>query len=126
VGDCNDFAILMSAIIEEIGGTSRILLAQNNSTGGHAYAEIYLGASNDPNNQLEEIINWLKQNYDTDMIYTHIDTDTKDVWLNLDWGQDEKGNAYPGGPFFQGDKHIVIRISDKPAKTPPKLPEGAA
>ena len=43
VGDCDDFAILMSALIESIGGTTRVILAHNNSTGGHAFAEVYLG-----------------------------------------------------------------------------------
>jgi S-layer protein (TIGR01567 family) len=117
-GDCDDFAILMSALIESIGGTTRIILARNNTEGGHAYAEVYLGNLKEPNDQVEGIINWLKQKFNTDKIYTHIDTETKDVWLNLDWGADEMGNMHPGGPFFSGDKHIVINIRDKYAKTP--------
>jgi tetratricopeptide (TPR) repeat protein len=123
-GDCDDFAILMSALIESIGGTTRIIFAQNNSIGGHAYTEVYLGQLNATNNQVESVINWLKQNYDTDEIYTHIDTDTKDIWLNLDWGEDERGYAYPGGPFFKGSRHILINIRDEYAKTPLLLPEG--
>ena len=122
-GDCDDFAILMAALVESIGGTTRIILARNNSTGGHAYTEVYLGQLGTKNSQVEEIINWLKQKFNTDKIYTHIDTDTKDVWLNMDWGPDEKGNAHPGGPFFQGDMHIVLCIRDTFVKTPLKLPE---
>ena len=122
-GDCDDFAILMSALVESIGGTTRIILARNNSTGGHAYTEVYLGQLSAQNNQVEDIICWLKEKFNTGKIYTHIDTDTKDVWLNLDWGADEKGNAHPGGPFFQGDKHIVLCIRDKYGKTPLKMPE---
>ncbi|MCX6678341.1 MAG: tetratricopeptide repeat protein [Methanothrix sp.] len=122
-GDCDDFAILMSALIESIGGTTRIILARNSSIGGHAYTEVYLGNLRDQYNQVDEIINWLKQNCDTDKIYTHIDTDTKDVWLNMDWGEDEKGNTHPGGPFFQGDKHIVLCIRDRYEKTALKLSE---
>jgi len=122
-GDCDDFAILMVALVESVGGTTRIILARNNSTGGHAYAEVYLGQLNATGSQVETIINWLKDEFDTDKIYTHIDTDAKDVWLNLDWGTDEKGNAHPGGPFYQGDKHIVLCIRDTLAKTPLKLPE---
>ncbi|MDD4653236.1 MAG: transglutaminase-like domain-containing protein [Methanothrix sp.] len=123
VGDCDDFAILMSALVEATGGTTRVILARNNTTGGHAYAEVYLGQLNTTNNQVESIINWLRQNYDADKIYTHIDTDTKDVWLNLDWGIDDNGNAHPGGPFFQGDKHYVVCIRDTLGKTPLKPPE---
>ncbi len=122
-GDCDDFAILMSALIESIGGTTRIILAHNNSTGGHAYTEVYLGQPGTQNNQVEDIIRWLKEKFDADKIYTHIDTDTKDVWLNLDWGPDEKGNTHPGGPFYQGDKHIVLCIRDRYEKTALKLSE---
>jgi transglutaminase-like putative cysteine protease len=100
-GDCDDFAILMAALVESVGGTTRIILARNNTTGGHAYTEVYLGNLDASNSQVEDIISWLKEKFDTDKIYTHIDTDTKDVWLNLDWGADEKGNAHPGGPFYQ-------------------------
>lgn len=116
-GDCDDFAILMSALVESIGGTTRIILARNNSTGGHAYAEVYLGRLNDTDNQVVSIVDWLKEKFNTDKIYTHIDTDTKDVWLNMDWGEDEKGNAHPGGPFYQGDLHIVLCIRDRYKKT---------
>jgi S-layer protein (TIGR01567 family) len=123
VGDCDDFAILMSSLIESIGGTTRIILAHNNTTGGHAYTEVYLGNLNVQNNQVEGIASWLKQKFNADKIYTHIDTNAKDVWLNLDWGLDEKGIAHPGGPFFQGDKHIVLYIRDLYGKTALKLPE---
>jgi len=113
----------MGALVESVGGTTRIILARNNTTGGHAYTEVYLGRINDTSNQVEDIINWLKERFDTDKIYTHIDTDTKDVWLNLDWGSDENGNTHPGGPFYQGERHIVLCIRDKFVKTPLKLPE---
>jgi hypothetical protein len=122
-GDCDDFAILMSALVESVGGTTRIILARNNSTGGHAYTEVYLGQLNATGNQVEPIIDRLKGKFNTGKIYTHIDTDTKDVWLNLDWGPDEEGNTHPGGPFYQGDKHTVLCIRDKFVKTPLKLPE---
>lgn len=124
-GDCDDFAILMSSLVESIGGTTRIILARNNSTGGHAYAEVYIGRLSDPNGRVEETIKWLQQEYDTEKIFTHIETDEKDVWLNLDWGNDAKGNAHPGGPFFQGDRHYVLCIRDKYGKTAVKPPEKA-
>lgn len=124
-GDCDDFAILMSSLVESIGGTTRIILARNNSTGGHAYAEVYIGRLNDESSQVDETIKWLQQDYDTDKIFTHIDTDTKEVWLNLDWGNDARGNAHPGGPFFQGDRHYILCIRDKYGKTAVKVPEKA-
>ena len=114
----------MSALVESIGGTTRIILAQNSTVGGHAFTEVYLGRLNSTNDQAIDIIACLEQKFNTDNIHGHVNTSTKDVWLNLDWGADEKGVAHPGGPLFQGDRHIVLYIRDKFAKTPLKLPEG--
>ncbi|GEM_PF-588614 len=122
-GGCADFAILMSALMESIGGTTRIVLASNNTTGGHAYAEVYLGQLNDPNSQVDGVVNWLKQDFETDKIFVNINTSTKEVWLNLDWWADEKGNPHPGGPFFTGDKNIVLYIRENYPKVPLRLPE---
>jgi hypothetical protein len=41
-GDCDDFAILLAALVESVGGTPRIIFAYG-PMGGHAYAEVYLG-----------------------------------------------------------------------------------
>jgi len=126
VGDCDDLAILMAALVESIGGTTRIILAHNNITGGHAYTEIYLGNSSERGNQVEQIIRWVKQKYNTDKIYTHIDTDTRDVWLNLDWGPENRSGIqsyHPGGPFYQGDRHIVVLIREDARKTYLNVPE---
>ena len=117
-GDCGDFAILMSALVESIGGTTRIILVQNNSTGNHAYAEVYLGRLNASNSQVDAIINWFKQQFDTDKIFVTINTSSKDVWLNLDWSAD-----HPGGPFYQGYKQIVLYIRENYPKFPLKSPE---
>lgn len=101
-GDCDDFAILMSALIESIGGTARIVLAYNQSD-GHAYTEVYLGRIGQ--DQAEQIVEWLKQKYNVGEIYTHIDSDTEEVWLNLDWSSN-----HPGGPFYRADKQVVILV----------------
>ena len=55
-GDCDDFAILIASLVESIGGTTRIIFARDNSTGGHAYTEVYLGRLDDSNGNVEEII----------------------------------------------------------------------
>ncbi|MDD4651255.1 MAG: tetratricopeptide repeat protein [Methanothrix sp.] len=122
VGDCDDFAILMASLVESIGGTTRIIFVQNRTTGGHAYAEVYLGNLGDQNSQVDPIINWLKKRYHTDRIYTHIDTISKCVWLNLDWGADESGKTHPGGPFYQGEKHLLVFIGSS-ENASLKLPE---
>lgn len=74
VGDCDDFAILMSALVESIGGTTRIILAHNNSTGGHAFTEVYLGKGDTQNSQVEKIIDWMKQKFNVDKIYATMNT----------------------------------------------------
>jgi len=122
VGDCDDFAILMSALMESIGGATRIILAHNNSTGGHAYAEVYLGKSNAEDNQVEDIIKWIKHEYFVNRVYVHVDTETKEVWLNLDWGAGERGLTHLGGPFFPGDRHIVLNMREGYDKSPLQLP----
>jgi hypothetical protein len=101
---------MMSSLVEAIGGTTRIIFSYKDGI-GHAYAEVYLGrlCSEDDRGMLS-IINWLEQKYNVDRIYTHIDSETKDVWLSLDWGEDEKGYFHPGGPYFPGDKNIFIYI----------------
>ena len=122
-GDCDDFAILMSALVESVGGATRIIMAHNNTSGGHAYTEVFLGQLNTQNSQVEGIIKWLMQKYNTDKIYTSVEIDTTNVWLNLDWGPDKNGNTHPGGPLYQGDKCIVLCIRDRYGLTPLRVPD---
>ena len=111
-GDCDDFAIVMSSLMESIGGTTRIIFACGKD-GCHAYTEVYLGTLNASNNQVMDIINSLKQAYGVDKIYVHIDPITWDVWLNLDWWAD-----HPGGNFFRGDTTGLFWIRNMYGKTP--------
>lgn len=118
VGDCDDFAILMSSLIESIGGSTRIIFAFGNNS-GHAYTEVYLGELGTPNHQVEKIIEWLMIKYNVTSIFTHIQRSgafsnetKKEVWLNLDWGPDENGYFHPGGPFFEGDEETIYVVRD--------------
>jgi len=113
----------MAALVESISGTTRIILAYNKSV-GHAYTEVYLGSVNEPGGRVEDVITALRGRYDVSMVFTHVDTSTGDVWLNLDWGPDSSGQYHPGGPFFTGTKHIPLRIRDKYGKTSIRPPEG--
>ncbi len=121
-GGCADFAILMSALVESIGGTTRIILAHNNTSEGHAFAEVYVGRLNSPDSQVDAVINWLRQDFETDKIFVNINTSTKEVWLNLDWWPDQAGNPHPGGPFFTGDQNIVLYIRENYPKATLNLP----
>ena len=109
-GDCDDFAILMSSLIESIGGTTKVNLAFATDGGGHAYTEVYLGKVG----QVDELLDWLKSEYGMDEIP---DTNVADgeVWLNLDWFAD-----YPGGPYFEGERAVSL-IIDPEKKVAPKI-----
>ncbi len=122
VGDSDDFAILISSLIESIGGTTRIILSSNeNST--HAYAEVYLGQMENPDHQVQEIIDWLRYRYNADSISAYVETDTNEAWLSLDWGQDANGRFYPGGVAFSGGRNTIVRISNNYDKVPVKMPQ---
>ena len=111
VGDCDDFAILMAALVEFIGATPRIVLADNGRV-GHAYTEVYIGNLESKDNQVEEIIQWLRDKYLLNNVYVHIDPETRHIWLNLDWGPDSKGFSHPGGPFFEAESYRIIASRD--------------
>jgi len=109
-GDCDDFAILMASLIEAIGGSARVVIAQGKS-GAHAYCEVYM-ASNEQGSQA--VINSIatrdffkKLFSELRIVSNHRFHYHKDsvggCWLNLDWSAD-----YPGGPFFEATRQIFI------------------
>jgi len=109
-GDCDDFAILMASLIEAIGGSARVVIAQGKS-GAHAYCEVYM-ASNEQGSQV--VINsiatrdFFKKLFSELRIVSnhrfHYHKDSAGgCWLNLDWGAD-----YPGGAFFEATRQIFI------------------
>ncbi|CAM3620163.1 hypothetical protein FSS13T_17830 [Flavobacterium saliperosum S13] len=89
-GDCDDHAILMSALVRAVGGTPRII-----HTGGHLYPEMLIGNKAD----LENINYLIKEVLFVDEsrgkeVHYHID-ERGQIWLNLDYTA-----KYPGGPFM--------------------------
>lgn len=101
-GDCDDFAIVMSALVESIGGTTRMVHAYN-SVSGHAYSEVYIGTLNENGENVFAIIKDLMYAYGTEKVYAHIDETTRRVWLNLDWSAN-----YPGGAFFNATNADIV------------------
>jgi hypothetical protein len=92
-GDCDDFAIVVAAMIESVGGKTRIVTAAN-GTSGHAYPEVYVGNTSA---QFEAAEAYIRQRYHVTEVGCHI-TDGPGgprYWLNLDWW-----NSHPGGRFF--------------------------
>lgn len=100
-GDCDDFAILMAAMIESIGGDARISFAYNGND-GHAFTEVYATKNEQDMEQLEIMINKLYGSYWNEIHYT-TDIDGK-CWLNLDWFGEQK---LPGGEYFNFNKRTI-------------------
>ena len=99
-GDCDDFAVLNAAVIQSIGGSSRVVTACN-VEGCHAYAEVYINEAD-----LQSVTNDIGSRYGVKTVYYQRSVVSKGVpsyWLNLDWWA-----TNPGGEFFQdnGMKHI--------------------
>jgi len=118
IGDCDDYAILMASLIEQIGGTTRIIMAYG-PEGGHAYAEVYLGQLDDEEKRVQRIVKWLRKNYGAETIY--VDGDFNEgIWLNLDWSA-----KHPGGPFFPALENMTFPVRNatltkvKPVNEPP-------
>jgi hypothetical protein len=109
-GDCDDYAVLMAAVIAAIGGTPRVIIAWG-SAGGHAYAEVFVG---DEAN-LNDVADWIRDYY-RDFLARLFGIDlvgpinyhkeaSGDCWLNLDWS-----SKYPGGPFFEATRAIAVSL----------------
>jgi hypothetical protein len=103
-GNCVDYAILNAAVIESIGGSSRVVTACPPDTGQcHAYAEVYLDSSP---SELQKAANYICSRYNCKTINYHMYLDPQgntEYWLNLDWQAN-----YPGGSFFQDNGTIQI------------------
>lgn len=101
-GDCDDFAVLMASMIEAIGGSSRIVAAQNEQ-GGHMYAEVYLAPDKIRAEKLIADITKLDQKRSNVAKEFYWRTDSSGCWLNLDWSAE-----HPGGPYFPANFEVLI------------------
>jgi tetratricopeptide (TPR) repeat protein len=122
IGDCDDFAILMASLVEAIGGTSKVILAYGNGS-GHAFTEVYVGQIGVNAYDVITMDQWLKQNYKTNKTKFRFDENTNEVWLNLDWGQDENGDFHPGGTYINLQHYLSVDIQKngpKNAVQPPR------
>jgi WD40 repeat protein len=114
VGDCDDFAILISSLIDSLGGSTRIIFAYDEaSRQGHAYSELYLGKKDSP--MIEDLEGWIKDEYGKPSV-PGVSLTEDEVWLNLDYN-----GTYPGGPFF-GEKWVSKTVAwESKNKTSPKI-----
>ena len=95
-GDCDDYAVLLASAVEAVGGSARIITAQN-ATAGHAYPEVFVGTTAV---EYESAASYIRQRYHVKDIGYHITKGPEGTsyWLNLDWW-----SGYPGGKFFADD-----------------------
>ena len=112
VGDCDDFAIVLVAMLTAVGGDSRLVM-MDGTQGGHAYAEVCVQDSS------EKIRDRLARHYRRhryrnlgrqriSRINYRPGTECP-VWLNLDWNAGVPGGKYEsenlGGRDLSGWKN---------------------
>lgn len=107
-GDCDDFATLVSAMIEAVGGEARVVMMESEK-GGHAYAETRVKGS------LKELQSALdrfaRRNLKKRVLSVHARPSepvdgVESHWLNLDWNA-----QVPGGPY-ENEKWAVAIYPD--------------
>ena len=134
-GDCDDFAIVVSAMIEAIGGSTRLVM-MDGPAGGHAYTEVCVPGT--PDDTARRLAGYYRRTWDRylgrqsiEKIHFRSSPDC-DVWLNLDWNA-----GVPGGTYGQetwavaiypdGDTETLAPASgDLLGRVPAKVREGAS
>jgi hypothetical protein len=106
VGDCDDFSIVLAAMIESIGGEARIVMLDGEQ-GGHAYAEACI--RDEPEQVARRLSIHYRRNWDRylgqrRLTNIHFRSSAEcPVWLNLDWNA-----RVPGGPY--GREYWAVAI----------------
>jgi len=112
-GDCDDYAVLLAAAIKAIGGGTRVVIARKDNQ-GHAYAEVYIGTGD-----VQSIIDYIFSRYPgRQTCHWWVDSNG-DQWLNLDWSA-----SYPGGPYYEGERVLVIYPWPDGRAHPLQMPSG--
>jgi hypothetical protein len=101
-GDCDDFAILNAALVEAIGGNSRVVYAAN-SHGAHMYAEAQFIPGVNITTVIQNRYNLSGQT----VVHTHPGN-----WLNLDWFDYPARTTHPGGNFYDDEGMIWVIYKD--------------
>ncbi|MEM9192226.1 MAG: FHA domain-containing protein [Myxococcota bacterium] len=96
-GDCDDFAIVLMAMLTAIGGEVRLVM-MDGPAGGHAYAEVCLAET--PDEVAERLSTHYRRTWDRYLGRQSIEqvhyrsSDGCPVWLNLDWNAGVPGGTY--------------------------------
>ena len=96
-GDCDDFAIVVAAMVSAVGGRARIVM-MDGPDGGHAYAEACI--PDPPEEVARRLAQYYRQTGDrrlgqqrVDLVHFRSSVDCP-VWLNLDWNAGVPGGSY--------------------------------
>jgi hypothetical protein len=103
-GDCDDYSIVMSALLKNMGFNTRVVTATNESS-GHAYPELYIGNQE----TASEILRYVQGRYyyAENIWYSGRELEGGELqyWLNFDWSG-SNGYRHPGGIYFEGAEVI--------------------
>ncbi len=120
-GDCDDFAIVLAAMVESIGGEARIVMLDGEQ-GGHAYAEVCL--HEEPETVAQRLATHYRTHWDRYLGRQRLEnihfrsSPSCPVWLNLDWNA-----RVPGGPY--GEEYWAVSIYPD-GRTETLAPAGAS
>jgi DNA-directed RNA polymerase subunit RPC12/RpoP len=128
-GDCDDFAIALSAMTAAIGGRVRVVI-MDGARGGHAYAEACV-ESTQPAEVATRLRRYARKHWDKRLgavpalanVYYRSD-DGCPMWLNLDWNAN-----VPAGPYEDERWAVAIEpdgatLTLAPADAPKKATTG--
>jgi hypothetical protein len=103
-GDCDDFATVLIAMSQAIGGRGRLVMIDGDD-GGHAYAEVCIEASPEEVSQhLAAVYADAAPSERQAVADIHFRSDPEcPVWLGLDWSA-----PTPGGPYHQERWAVAI------------------
>jgi hypothetical protein len=105
-GDCDDYSIVIAALLKNIGFNTRIVTVTN-ETYGHAYPELYIGNNNET---AYKILRYVQMRYPYAENVWYSNRDLKDgeiqYWLNFDWSG-SNGYMHPGGVYYLEGAQVI-------------------
>ena len=116
-GDCDDFATVLLAMAQAIGGRGRFVMVDGDE-GGHAYAEVCIDAH--PDEVAAHLVAMVPDADAADRAAAreiHFRSDTScPVWLGLDWSA-----RTPGGPYRAERWAVAIHPDGRTESLAPAL-----
>jgi hypothetical protein len=123
VGDCDDFAIVLTSMVTAVGGEARVVLMEG-PQGGHAYAEACVRG--EPTQVAKALGKHYRARWRTYLqgaaprTISYRRTEACPIWLNLDWNA-----SVPGGPYEPETRATAVYEGGRseelaPAAGPPR------